>query len=692
MITHRIILNLHYIQTLFFSNERQMKWLGSYRITILLCLFALLTGNVQVFAQDVFIPEGNPDITLEGMLMGSAGIAVDHDGNVFVADTLNHVVRKYFPDGAPLTVLGREFVSGNSDGPPVDVRFNLPFRLAIASDGDILVTDSNSRIRRIDQNTLNTTTIADLSSGVDGHQIYHLYTGQTVNEGELLNLQIGDIAVRANGDIFVTAADQLGVQLYLVRIHNGIKTAIATSKLVAPQTGKFARGVAIDRLGNVFAQFPGEAVSGFHPDNIYRFPDGGNVNVTVHYKSISFNRTMASSLSDRLYLASGLAADPIEIISSSQHDTLIGQINVTQTFPQLPSQEIHDITVGPQGSVYAVNDRSVDGNGVPTPPVAKVDRFPNYDVAIGAQTGDIELPKGTLISPIEGQLVTTSVPLQANASDNSGQVQVQFYVDDKSFAPILTTPPFASTLNPAILPDGNHQIYAMLRDATGNAQATTPVLIRTEGGLPNTDGEIFVADIPLNQPIGSITDGQGNVYVADQTRILKYSPLGKLSTIYGSMTSGFQDGSPEQARFANLKGLGKDHLGNILIVDDSDSDSPLIRSLNPMTDQTTTLLALDETANIDVSNVYNVTTHTYEDLIASNPLCAFIPCDFAVAEAYDVQGLPNGDMLVGAARSLAPEIDPFHYVLYLSPTGNRALARATVTYGQIDSDKRVATS
>ena len=61
----------------------------------------------------------------------------------------------------------------------------------------------------------------------------------------------------------------------------------------------------------------------------------------------------------------------------------MGELNVIPTFPELPAQQIRDVAVGPQGTVYAVNSRGIDGHGVPTPPVAKVDRFPGVDIPIG---------------------------------------------------------------------------------------------------------------------------------------------------------------------------------------------------------------------------------------------------------------------------------------------------------------------
>lgn len=653
-------------------------------------VFALVTCFVMsVTAQaEIFIAEGDPNVTLEGMLSGSAGIAVDPDGNVFVADTLNHVVRKYLPDGTPLTVFGREFRSGSADGSPAEVRFNLPSRLATAPNGDIIVVDSGSLIRRIDRLTLTTSTIADLRVGVDAAQLLHLLLGQLVDEGVLADLVIGDLCVSNNGDIFVTAANSLGAALYLVRVSNGVKTAIATSKIIAPSAALHGRGVALDRHGNLFAQFPGEPVNSFQPDNIYRFPDAGIQNVTIHFASISANRTMTAGLADRLYLSSGIAAAPIEVISSTQANMLIGNLNVTQTFPALPSQEINDLAIGPQGALYAVNERSIDGIGVPTPPVAKVDRFPGEDVAIGAALGDTILPSGSLIEPVNAQVLTTPLLMQASGSDDSGQLSVQYYVDDAPYGPVLDAPPYEVHLLPSLLRSGNHQVYAMLRDAVGNARATSPVTVLVPDGLRNTEGEILLSDIALEQPVGVATDASGDVYVADRTRISQYSPLGGLLQTYGAATTGTSDGNASQVRFSNLKGLGQSSAGDILIVDDPSYGSPRVRALDPQTGITSTLAVLDAAAAIDVSNVYDVSTGTFQDLVGSNPLCAWIPCDFSVSEAYDLVGTADGGVLIGTAEALGPQLDPFHYVVYLGAGGNRVMARASITYGMSDAARQ----
>lgn len=78
------------------------------------------------------------------------GIAVDLSGNVFVADTGNHVIRKITPAGTVTTVAGTPGVRGNADGSGPAAQFNMPSGIAADASGNLYVTDTeNYLIRKI---------------------------------------------------------------------------------------------------------------------------------------------------------------------------------------------------------------------------------------------------------------------------------------------------------------------------------------------------------------------------------------------------------------------------------------------------------------------------------------------------------------------------------------------------------------
>ena len=77
-----------------------------------------------------------------------SGVAVDSSGNVYVADTLNHRIRKISPAGVVTTFAGSS--SGDDDGTLADAKFNNPSGVAVDSSGHFYVADRNNhRIRKI---------------------------------------------------------------------------------------------------------------------------------------------------------------------------------------------------------------------------------------------------------------------------------------------------------------------------------------------------------------------------------------------------------------------------------------------------------------------------------------------------------------------------------------------------------------
>ena len=80
------------------------------------------------------------------------GIAFNRDGNLYIADTYNHVVRRVDGAGAVTTFAGTEAGLAGDGGPANKAQLNLPQAVAVAPDGSVYISDAaNSRIRRVGQ-------------------------------------------------------------------------------------------------------------------------------------------------------------------------------------------------------------------------------------------------------------------------------------------------------------------------------------------------------------------------------------------------------------------------------------------------------------------------------------------------------------------------------------------------------------
>jgi sugar lactone lactonase YvrE len=105
-------------------------------------------GNVSTFAGS-----GNPGkqdgVGVAASFDTPQGVTVDSYGNVYVADKVNHLVRK-ITSTRMVTTLAGTGVRGADDGARAVVSFERPYRVATDAAGDVYVADfDNHKIRKI---------------------------------------------------------------------------------------------------------------------------------------------------------------------------------------------------------------------------------------------------------------------------------------------------------------------------------------------------------------------------------------------------------------------------------------------------------------------------------------------------------------------------------------------------------------
>jgi DNA-binding beta-propeller fold protein YncE len=99
-------------------------------------------GGVSVFARGFETP---------------SDIAFDGEGNLIVADSGSHSIKKADADGNVTTIAGTDGVSGSADGDALSASFNAPIGVAAAADGKVWVADTyNDSIRLIENGKVTT--------------------------------------------------------------------------------------------------------------------------------------------------------------------------------------------------------------------------------------------------------------------------------------------------------------------------------------------------------------------------------------------------------------------------------------------------------------------------------------------------------------------------------------------------------
>lgn len=209
---------------------------------------------------------------LEAKFNGPSQIAVDGDGNFFVADAKNHIIRKVTSSGWVTTVAGLAGMSGAQDGVGSQARFNQPTGIAIDTAGSLFVADTgNNAIRKIDAAGSVTTVQAPMAilrpqavaRDLDGtmlvaadSSIYRVASNLSVTAVvQQAFTSLHGIAVAPNGTIYV--AD--GGDRSILKIANGGITRIAGLSGAQGFTdgkGTAARfyepgGIAIEANGNL---------------------------------------------------------------------------------------------------------------------------------------------------------------------------------------------------------------------------------------------------------------------------------------------------------------------------------------------------------------------------------------------------------------------------------------------------------
>ncbi|HLK60462.1 MAG TPA: hypothetical protein VKU00_28125 [Chthonomonadaceae bacterium] len=106
-------------------------------------------GTVTTFAGTAGLPGSTDGAGSAALFDGPQQIAVDATGNIFVADSINNVIRRITPTGHVSTIAGTAGMSGNVDGLGNAATFSTPIGIAVNSDASNIYVSEQNDIRWI---------------------------------------------------------------------------------------------------------------------------------------------------------------------------------------------------------------------------------------------------------------------------------------------------------------------------------------------------------------------------------------------------------------------------------------------------------------------------------------------------------------------------------------------------------------
>ncbi|MBM4416744.1 MAG: hypothetical protein FJ033_00275 [Chloroflexi bacterium] len=194
--------------------------------------------NVPVIAANTLVRIGAPG-TASGLFDQPRGVAADREGNIYVADTVNHRIQKFGPDGKFLLAWGDE------------TNLQEPLAISLDSEGNVVVLDSlPGWIKRYDPNG----TILAQFGGPDA-RFYHPR----------------GMALDAQDNVYVADTGGSRIVKYSPR---GEQLGVIGSRGTGPGNIVEPTGASPDPFGNVW-------VSDSATSKLVRFGSGGSADVEI---------------------------------------------------------------------------------------------------------------------------------------------------------------------------------------------------------------------------------------------------------------------------------------------------------------------------------------------------------------------------------------------------------------------------
>ncbi len=142
-------------------------------------------------------------------------------------------------------------------------------------------------------------------------------------------------------------------------------------------------------------------------------------------------------------------------------------------------------------------------------------------------SSDTTLPTVSLTSPLPGSVLSGSVNISANATDNIGVTKVDFY-QGTTFISTDTTSPYSVSWNTASVSNGTYSLTARAYDAAGNTRTSTPVSVSVSNTVVNP------ISVSITSPLANATLSNTFPIVATTTGTIDHVDFYRGTTLIGA--------------------------------------------------------------------------------------------------------------------------------------------------------------
>ena len=455
-----------------------------------------------------------------------SGLAVDGAGNIWVADTSNHLVRKISTSGVVSTVAGLATFEGDLDGNGASARFRLPYAVAVDSAGNVLVADSgNSTIRRVTP-AGDVTTLAGLA----------LSPGDADGTGSAARFASpSGLAIAPSGDVFIS--DSAGRTIRRMAPDGTVTTVCGRGGLEGAVDGA-ASEARFSYPSDVVADSSGGLLVADKWNHAIRRIGPGNVVTTVAGLPGVSGSTDGDAASARFRKPAGLAVSPSGDVFVSDGGHTIRKISpggAVSTFAGLAdSAGSRD---GTRGAARFSSPRGV-----------AADAAGHLYVA---DSGNHTIRK---ISPSGAVTTLAGSPEQFGSADGVGsaarfRIPAGLAVDRAG--------------NVFVADSGNSTIRKI----------TPAGVVSTFAGVPGSPGteDGTGSGARFRRPVGVRLDGAGNLWVTDfdGASVRRVTPEGVVTTVGGgSGAFGWAEGTGGAALLGSPTGIDVLPSGEVVFTDE----------------------------------------------------------------------------------------------------------------------------